>query len=113
MLLFLALLLSWGQVLAAPFMPCHHELAGSSVQHVAHQHAGHAAAVLAHGHSETDAGIDCDPGCRLQCLTLVLLALPAFSFLAADVASVVHGRTLDPFPPAQPLAAHFRPPQAA
>lgn len=133
-LLLLALLLSWGQVLAAPFMPCHHQLAGVAALAAAelqagHEHAAAAASQQEHLHAvvhvaEADASRmpahdhaaltdTCDPECRLQCVSILVLALPALAFAATDTAPAVHGAAVEPHSPAQPPAAHFRPPQAA
>lgn len=132
LLLFLALFLVWGQVLAAPFMPCRHELAalaGQKAEAMSHEsaqagipsvHAGHlhhhpaeplaaiAAPAALHEHAGT-AG--CDTDCRLQCVTAVILALTALAFAAGEATAVTLPAASDPFPPAQPPAAHFRPPR--
>ena len=141
LVLFLALLLSWGQVLAAPFLPCHHQVAGMALVHEAasghpaalnvtaqdaqhqHQHSQTQPAAMqavaeshAHGEHVTSTAYatdDCDPCCRLQCVSILVLALPALPFSAAETAPAVLGKTAAPFLPMQPPAAHFRPPQAA
>lgn len=136
-LLFVALLLAWAQVLAAPFLPCRHVLAGAlvapadAVVHAAvqsgsaaahadhvHQHAAvDTAAALqqtpVHQHTPAAASADCDPDCRLQCVTAVIVALPALSFAAGEDAALTLPAANDPFLPLQPPAVHFRPPQTA
>ena len=129
-LLFIALLLTWGQVLAAPFLPCQHALSGATAQQVeataplAGMNAQHATHVHEHAMPETAAAMEPatlhdhtsaagDLDCRLHCVAAVILALPALSFAAGESPVVALLPMASSFLPPQPPAVHFRPPQYA